>query len=151
MGGFWSSIYLKLFPPEHFKVFMSGLDCAGKTTVLYRYKLNETVNSIPTVGFNVESVKINDHVTIQAWDVGGGWAIRKLFHHYYDECKALVYIIDCSDVDRFDHAAKEFWEMAHHEKMKKTVVMVLANKQDLFMDGKPFVTNQLITEKMRLN
>lgn len=31
--------------------------------------------------------------------------------------------------------------MAHHEKMKKTVVMVLANKQDLFMDGKPFVTN----------
>jgi GTPase SAR1 family protein len=36
---------------------MLGLDAAGKTTILYKLKLADSVNTIPTVGFNVESVK----------------------------------------------------------------------------------------------
>lgn len=32
-----------------------GLDAAGKSTILYKSKLNETVDTIPTVGFNVVS------------------------------------------------------------------------------------------------
>ena len=35
---------------------MLGLDGAGKTAILYRVKLDQTVNTIPTVGFNVEQV-----------------------------------------------------------------------------------------------
>jgi GTPase SAR1 family protein len=35
------------------KILMLGLDGAGKTTVLYQMKLNENVNSVPTIGFNV--------------------------------------------------------------------------------------------------
>lgn len=30
-----------------------GLDAAGKTSVLYRLKLGEMVQTIPTIGFNV--------------------------------------------------------------------------------------------------
>jgi GTPase SAR1 family protein len=36
---------------------MIGLDSAGKTTVLYKLKLGEVVSTIPTIGFNVETVK----------------------------------------------------------------------------------------------
>ena len=39
------------------RVLMLGLDAAGKTSVLYKVKLNEIVTTIPTVGFNVENVK----------------------------------------------------------------------------------------------
>lgn len=35
---------------------MLGLDAAGKTTLLYRLKLGEVVSSVPTIGFNVETV-----------------------------------------------------------------------------------------------
>jgi len=35
---------------------MIGLDSAGKTTVLYRLKFNQYVNSAPTIGFNCEKV-----------------------------------------------------------------------------------------------
>lgn len=35
---------------------MLGLDAAGKTTILYKLKLGEVVSSVPTIGFNVESV-----------------------------------------------------------------------------------------------
>lgn len=37
---------------------MIGLDSSGKTTVLYRLKFNQYVNSAPTIGFNCEKVKI---------------------------------------------------------------------------------------------
>lgn len=36
------------------KILMLGLDNAGKTTVLFRMKLNEQVQTLPTIGFNVE-------------------------------------------------------------------------------------------------
>jgi len=36
---------------------MAGLDAAGKTTILYKLKLGEVVTTIPTIGFNVETVE----------------------------------------------------------------------------------------------
>lgn len=39
-----------------FHCAMIGLDSAGKTTVLYRLKFNQYVNSAPTIGFNCEKV-----------------------------------------------------------------------------------------------
>ena len=35
---------------------MIGLDSAGKTTVLYRLKYNQYMNTAPTIGFNCEKV-----------------------------------------------------------------------------------------------
>jgi GTPase SAR1 family protein len=37
---------------------MVGLDAAGKTTILYKLKLGEIVTTIPTIGFNVETVEV---------------------------------------------------------------------------------------------
>jgi len=42
------------------RLLMLGLDAAGKTTVLYRLKLGEVVHTIPTIGFNVESVQFKN-------------------------------------------------------------------------------------------
>ncbi len=39
-----------------FHCAMIGLDSAGKTTVLYRLKFNQYVNTAPTIGFNCEKV-----------------------------------------------------------------------------------------------
>jgi GTPase SAR1 family protein len=38
------------------RVLMVGLDASGKTTLLYQMKLGEVVTTIPTIGFNVETV-----------------------------------------------------------------------------------------------
>ena len=37
---------------------MIGLDSAGKTTLLYRLKFGQYVNTAPTIGFNCEKVNI---------------------------------------------------------------------------------------------
>jgi GTPase SAR1 family protein len=48
-----------------------GNDTCGKTTFLYRLKLGETVQTIPTIGFNVETLEYSDGDKITLWDVGG--------------------------------------------------------------------------------
>ena len=35
------------------RILLLGLDNAGKTTILYKVKLNENISTIPTIGFNV--------------------------------------------------------------------------------------------------
>ena len=47
-----------------------GLDAAGKTTILYKLKLGEIVTTIPTIGFNVETVEYKN-ISFTVWDVGG--------------------------------------------------------------------------------
>ena len=46
---------------------MVGLDAAGKTTILYKLKLGEVVTTIPTIGFNVETVEYNN-LSFTVWD-----------------------------------------------------------------------------------
>ena len=48
---------------------MLGLDAAGKTTILYKLKLGEVVMSVPTLGFNVETVEYKN-IKFNVWDIG---------------------------------------------------------------------------------
>ena len=65
-----STLIDKFFPPSPARIIMLGLDNAGKTTVLYKLKLGEVVTTIPTIGFNVESV-VYKHISFTVWDIGG--------------------------------------------------------------------------------
>lgn len=53
-----SSILRTLFPWKisELRGLIIGNDASGKTTLLYKLKLGEIVTTIPTIGFNVETV-----------------------------------------------------------------------------------------------
>jgi GTPase SAR1 family protein len=53
---------------EH-RILVLGLDAAGKTTMIYKMKIGEVVTTIPTIGFNVETVE-DKNTTWTVWDVG---------------------------------------------------------------------------------
>lgn len=57
MGLTVSSLFQRLFGNKQVRILMVGLDAAGKTTILYKLKLGEIVTTIPTIGFNVETVE----------------------------------------------------------------------------------------------
>mmetsp|Transcript_10978 Transcript_10978/g.12053 ORF Transcript_10978/g.12053 Transcript_10978/m.12053 type:complete len:178 (+) Transcript_10978:39-572(+) len=112
------------------RLLMLGLDAAGKTTVLYRLNLGETVRSIPTIGFNVEEVRYKK-LQMQIWDIGGQDKIRPLWRHYYNKVDALIYVVDSSDTDRFDEAHLELKKVLSVAQLRGAPVLVFANKQDL--------------------
>lgn len=53
-----------------------------KSAILYKLKIGQSVTTIPTVGFNVETVTYKN-VKFNVWDVGGQDKIRPLWRHYY--------------------------------------------------------------------
>ncbi len=52
-----AELFRNLFGSKEARILMVGLDAAGKTTILYKLKLDENVTTIPTIGFNVETVQ----------------------------------------------------------------------------------------------
>ena len=131
------------------KILMIGLDAAGKTSVLYKLKLNELVTTIPTIGFNVEHVQYRS-LDMTIWDVGGQDKIRPLWKHYYENADAIIYVIDSNDPDRIEEAAAELHKILADDMLRNARLLVLANKQDLPRAARPdAVASQLRLHSLR--
>ena len=99
--------------------------------ILYKLKLsNQDVTTIPTVGFNVESVTYKN-VKFNVWDVGGQDKIRPLWRHYYSGTQGLIFVVDSSDTARLQEAQSELHKIINDREMKDALLLVFANKQDI--------------------
>ncbi|XP_053401903.1 uncharacterized protein LOC128557749 [Mercenaria mercenaria] len=131
MGLLISKLAQNLFTRERqTRIQMLGLDNAGKTTVLYKLKLNETVTTIPTIGFNVETVTPLKGVTFNVWDVGGHPRIRALWRHHFTSTEGIVYVVDSSNMERIEEAREVLFNVLGSEELRGVPIVVLANKQD---------------------
>jgi len=112
------------------RILMVGLDAAGKTTILYKLKLGEIVTTIPTIGFNVETVQYKK-INFTVWDVGGQDKIRPLWRHYFQNTQGLIFVVDSNDRERIQEASEELQKMLNEDELRDAVLLVFANKQDL--------------------
>jgi len=125
-----NSVLRALFGKKQVRVLMLGLDNAGKTTILHHMKGDNNYESIPTVGFNVETVKLRN-ITLNVWDVGGQDKIRPLWRHYFTGTDALIYVVDSTDLNRMEEAKAEFLRIVTDNQMAHAAVLIFANKSDL--------------------
>eukprot|EP00915_Cephaloidophora_sp_WS-2016_P008920 GHVH01012598.1.p1 GENE.GHVH01012598.1~~GHVH01012598.1.p1 ORF type:complete len:183 (-),score=26.42 GHVH01012598.1:131-679(-) len=146
MGISLSQLFSGLFGKEDKRILMVGLDCAGKTTILYKLKLGEVVTTIPTVGFNVESMDYKN-ITMTVWDVGGQDKIRPLWRHYYTNSEGIIYVVDSNDRERMNDAREELHRMLSDPELRDAALLVFANKQDL----PNAMTATEITNELQLN
>ncbi|EQC30957.1 ADP-ribosylation factor 1 [Saprolegnia diclina VS20] len=130
MGMLFSRVMDRLFSKQDVRILMVGLDAAGKTTILYKLKLGEVVTTIPTIGFNVETLEYKN-INFTVWDVGGQDKIRPLWRHYYDNTRGLIFVVDSNDRDRIDQARDELHRMLAQDELRDAITLVFANKQDL--------------------
>ncbi|KAJ2376159.1 Arf GTPase arf1, partial [Coemansia sp. RSA 2603] len=108
--------------------------------------LGEIVTTIPTIGFNVETVEYSN-ISFTVWDVGGQDKIRPLWRHYYQNTQGIIYVIDSNDRDRISEAREELQRMLNEDELRDAILLVFANKQDL-----PNAMNAAsITEKLSLS
>ncbi|KAL1891143.1 Arf GTPase arl1 [Ceratocystis pirilliformis] len=111
------------------RILILGLDSAGKTTLLYRLKIGEVVTTIPTIGFNVESVTYKN-LHLNVWDLGGQTSIRPYWRCYYANTAAVIFVIDSTDIERLQTASDELRAMLQEDELKEASLLVFANKQD---------------------
>ncbi|KAK2738867.1 Arf GTPase arf1 [Myotisia sp. PD_48] len=131
---------------KEMRILMVGLDAAGKTTILYKLKLGEIVTTIPTIGFNVETVEYKN-ISFTVWDVGGQDKIRPLWRHYFQNTQGIIFVVDSNDVDRINYAKEELHKMLQEDELRDAIVLVFANKQDLNNS----MDTATIVERLELN
>ncbi|KAL7753740.1 ADP-ribosylation factor-like protein 5B [Sorochytrium milnesiophthora] len=130
MGLLVSKLWRQLFGNGEYKILIVGLDNAGKTTVLYKLLLNETVTTNPTIGSNVEEVTYRN-IKFLMWDLGGQESLRTTWSTYYTNTQAIIMVVDSSDRDRLYLVKEELHRMMLHEQLKKSAILIFANKQDV--------------------
>eukprot|EP00741_Cyanophora_paradoxa_P022150 tig00021435_g21382.t1 len=126
-----------------YRICVVGLDSSGKTSLLYRLKLDKAISTIPTVGYNtnvcgrlpagrcaVESVQFKN-IQFDIWDLGGQQRLRDLWKHYYKEADGVIFVVDSHDQARMDEAIRELNAVVANPQTSRAVLLVMANKQDL--------------------
>ena len=91
MGGSLTTFFRNFLTKTESRILMVGLDAAGKTTILYYFKLyGEQVHTLPTIGFNVETVEYKN-LQFTIWDIGGQDRIRALWRLYFQETQGEIF------------------------------------------------------------
>mmetsp|Transcript_10341 Transcript_10341/g.20843 ORF Transcript_10341/g.20843 Transcript_10341/m.20843 type:complete len:180 (+) Transcript_10341:122-661(+) len=130
MGNVFAKLFYALFGNREVRVLMLGLDNAGKTSILYRLKDGAHIKTVPTIGFNVETLEFQN-LSIQVWDLGGQASIRPYWRSYYQRQEAVIFVVDSCDHERLAIAQSELMSILQEDELHDALVCVFANKQDL--------------------
>ncbi|KAK6075764.1 ADP-ribosylation factor 1 [Seiridium cupressi] len=110
--------------------WLSGLLWSKKEIrILILGLIGEVVTTIPTIGFNVESVTYKN-LNFNVWDLGGQTSIRPYWRCYYSNTAAVIFVVDSTDIERLQTAAEELGAMLNEDELKDAALLVFANKQD---------------------
>ncbi|XP_077015263.1 ADP-ribosylation factor-like protein 14 [Tamandua tetradactyla] len=113
------------------QILLLGLDSAGKSTLLYKFKLAKDTATTPTIGFNVEMIEVEKGLLLTVWDVGGQEKMRTAWRCYCENTDGLLYVVDSTDKQRLEDSRREFEHILKNEHIKNIPVVLLANKQDI--------------------
>ncbi|KAJ4967203.1 hypothetical protein NE237_019052 [Protea cynaroides] len=124
MGVSISRLVRTLFVKREMRILMVGLDAAGKTTILYKLKLGQIVNTIPTIGFNVETVGYKN-VSFTVWI------------HYFQNSQGVIFVVDSNDRERILN------------ELRDAILLVFANKDLPNAMSVPEITDKLGLHSLR--
>ncbi|OMJ22500.1 ADP-ribosylation factor 1, partial [Smittium culicis] len=80
--------------------------------------------------FNVETVEYKN-INFTVWDVGGQDKIRPLWRYYFQNTQGIIFVIDSNDRERVNEARDELHQLLNEDELRDSLLLVLANKQDL--------------------
>ena len=107
--------------------------------------MGETIKTIPTVGYLVETFDYKG-LNFTVWDIGGQDKMRVLWKHYIQNMDGFIFVVDSNDKDRIEVAKEELKRMLDEEDLQDCPILVMANKQDL----SAALTPAELTEKMEM-
>lgn len=146
MGNSISHTFDKWFGNGETHCLMLGLEGAGKTSTIINMHLGEFSNTFPTIGLFIETITYKGF-RMDSWSTHGADKIRILWRNYFRNTQGLIFVVDSSDESQIDDARMEINYLLDEEELRDSVLLVLANKQDLPTAIKP----QELAARLRLN
>ena len=133
------------------EVLFLGLEGSGKSLLVRRLKFslarravakkskgNQVAGStddavfstdvVPTIGVNVDSVRVGKKATLKLREVGG--AMKPLWPTYLKACAATVYCVDVSTESTLAASAVEMARLAEAEALRAKPCLVVLTKTD---------------------
>jgi len=110
------------------KVVISGLDNAGKTTMVSFLQTGTFIEHTPTMGKDETTIEVQG-VRINIVDMGGQKDFRSLWTGELKDAAFVIYMVDAADKNRFEEAKTELWKLS--SLLEDKPLLVLANKYDL--------------------
>ncbi|XP_057380203.1 ADP-ribosylation factor 4-like [Daphnia carinata] len=130
MGVTVSNLFSPFSRKKQLRIVMIGHPSSGKTTILYHLKGGEIVTTIPTIGFNVETLE-HKNFSVDVWDIGGGDKIRGLWPQYLRDAQGIIFVVDSKDKDIIQEVWNDLKLMLQDERLRNVPILIYANKQDL--------------------
>lgn len=118
------------------RILVLGLENSGKTSLvstfinLFQDHQDTEVVTTPTNGVEIQEMNFKNF-QICFWDVGGSSSNRPYWHNYFDSVSIIMWVIDSSDIDKFEETKNELETILTNDKLNRASLIVVANKQDL--------------------
>lgn len=107
-----------------------GLDGAGKSALVHRLQYADMEEPLPTMGFFVHTMRINNTL-VKVADVAGQDSMRNLWSVMYHQADGIIYVIDGNDVKRLPLAISELKRVMQYPSLEDKPFLILVNKHDL--------------------
>lgn len=95
----------------------------------YRESCSELIFIIFILGFNVESLEVDNRM-LTIWDLGGSVQCRELWKHYFGCSQGVIFVVDSTDRDRIFTVRDELQKLKEYADLKDVSLLILLNKQD---------------------
>lgn len=113
------------------KIFLFGIDRAGKTALSESLKMNNIIlETRPTLSFNIGNWIVDD-LSFQIWYAPGQLPFRHLWKMGMDRAKVLIFCLDTADKPRFNEAYIEFRKVLNDSATHDLPLIFCLNKMDL--------------------
>ncbi|MES1920188.1 Arf GTPase arf1 [Bonamia ostreae] len=111
------------------KVILIGPEGSGKSTV-FNY-LTKGRHKEPEIDLKFSQEFVHaDKAEISVWDMPGNPVDRHMWRHHFQQCYAIVFVVDSSNPEKLGEARALLQGLQREDSLENSRLLVLANKQD---------------------
>jgi small GTP-binding protein len=112
------------------KVFLFGIDNAGKTALAKAMKNEKVIDTEPTINFDITKLVIKN-LKFVVWDAPGQVKFRVAWKEGIDKAQVLLFLVDTTDETRFEEAKQELDKVLNAYETARVPLIFCFHKMDL--------------------